>query len=163
MLAFPGWFLHRIGAELQLWEFDVPLHFCYLRKQFLKGCGPNLPSGSLSFPAFEEELVMCFLPPSPSPNTHTHTHTHTYTHTHTHTCARLFYLNVVLLGLRRPWHTKLPSKAVTWLTAKRLQGDGQLCVGGHGKNRELGTFNPNTAWGRFSITDLSRLSSYEKL
>lgn len=45
------------------------------------------------------------------------------------------HLNVVL-GLRRPWYTKLLSKAVTWLTVKRLQEDGQLGVGGHGKKTE---------------------------
>lgn len=58
------------------------------------------------------EISLVFPPPSPLP----------------------FHLNV-LPGLRRPWYTKLLSDSVTWLTVERFSRDGQLCVGGHSKDR----------------------------
>jgi hypothetical protein len=67
-----------------------------------------------------------------------------------------FHLNVVL-GLKRSWHTKLPSKAVTRLTAKRFGRDGQLCVGGHGKNRAE-QIKPEDSKREVWSTDLSRSS-----
>lgn len=79
------------------WATDVGvwytcLHFCVcLRKQCLKGCGPKLPHRYPPTPSFPRRIV--YIPPT------------------------LFHLNVVL-GLRRPWYTKLLSKTVTWLTAK---------------------------------------------
>lgn len=104
------------GAGLQMWGIAIGVYtFAVFKKTLSEGLWTRILLAAASHPQLSKNQLC---PPTP------------------------FHLNVAV-GLRRPWYTKLRSKAVTWLTAERFPGDGQLCVGGHGKNRMLSRLNQN--------------------